>query len=178
MVATKPARIKALLGAPAGEPLGPQGGDQDADGRRGEDDAGLDGVVAANGLEEDRDHEGGPQQQQPLDVLGDQAEVGGAVAEQPGGQQRFLPGPLPGPDVEEEPAQEAGPRASSTTISGRLSPACRIPTTTNSIPTADRTAPTVSKGRVGSAGKGSTSLRLSSTITTMTASGTRTRPAS
>ena len=39
--------------------------------------------------------------------------------------------------------------------------------TTNSMPRADRMAPTVSKGRVGSGGRGSTSLRLSRTIAAM-----------
>jgi hypothetical protein len=64
---------------------------------------------------------------------------------------------------------KAAPRASSTTISRRLSPAWRIPTTSDSIPRADRTAPIASKGRVESGGKGSTSLRLRSTIATTTA---------
>src|SRR4029453_11236945 len=104
----KTGQDQALLRASAGESLGPQGGDQDADRRRGEDDAGLDGVVAANGLEVDRDDERGPQQHQPLDVLGDKTEVGGAVAEQPGGQQRFFPGPLQGANPEEEPEQQGG----------------------------------------------------------------------
>ena len=39
--------------------------------------------------------------------------------------------------------------------------------TTSTSPTADSTAPRMSKGRVGSAGSGSTSRRLSNTITTM-----------
>jgi hypothetical protein len=41
-------------------------------------------------LEEDRDDERDPHQQQPLDVLGDQPEVRGTVAKQAGGQQRFF----------------------------------------------------------------------------------------
>ena len=40
--------------------------------------------------------------------------------------------------------------------------------TTSTSPTADSTAPRMSKGRVGSAGNGSTIRRLSTTITTMT----------
>ena len=39
-------------------------------------------------------------------------------------------------------------------------PACRIPKTTKNMPTAERIAPTPSKGRVGSAGSGSTRRRL------------------
>ena len=42
--------------------------------------------------------------------------------------------------------------------------ACRIPNTTKNIPTADRTAPTASKGRLGSGGIGSTTRRLSTMI--------------
>ena len=77
------------LRAPLGEPLGGERGDQDARGRRGEDHSGLDRVVAADLLEEDGDDERDPHQQQPLDVLGDQAEVGRAVPEQPEREQRL-----------------------------------------------------------------------------------------
>jgi P-type Ca2+ transporter type 2C len=45
-------------------------------------------VVASDHLEVACDHERHPQQQQPLGVLGDQAEVGGAVAEQRRRQQQ------------------------------------------------------------------------------------------
>ena len=47
-------------------------------------------------------------------------------------------------------------------------PAWRIPNTMKNMPTAERTAPTASNGRVGSAGSGSTSRRLSKTITATT----------
>ncbi len=47
-------------------------------------------------------------------------------------------------------------------------PAWRIPKTTKNIPTADRTAPIPSNGRVGSAGSGSASFRLRSTIAATT----------
>jgi hypothetical protein len=46
--------------------------------------------------------------------------------------------------------------------------ACRIPNTTKNMPTAERTAPKASKGRVGSGGMGSSTRRLSRTISTMT----------
>ena len=72
---TKPADDQGLLRVPLGESLGGERRDQDAERRRGEDDARLDRVVAANGLEEDRDDERRPHEQQPLDVLGDEAEV-------------------------------------------------------------------------------------------------------
>ena len=49
-------------------------------------------------------------------------------------------------------------------MSGRLLPACRMPTTTKKSPTAERTAPRVSKGRVLSAGRGSMMRRLSTMI--------------
>jgi hypothetical protein len=53
-------------------------------------------------------------------------------------------------------------------MSTLLLPACRIPNTTQSIPIPDRIAPTTSKGRVGSAGSGSTSRRLKRMIVAMT----------
>ena len=49
-------------------------------------------------------------------------------------------------------------------MSALLLPACRIPNTTKNMPTAERIAPTASKGRVGSGGSGSTSRRLSRMI--------------
>ena len=58
--------------------------------RRGEDHAGLDRVVVAHHLQEHRDDERHAHQQQPLEVLGGQRQVGGAVAEQGGRQQRLL----------------------------------------------------------------------------------------
>ena len=54
-------------------------------------------------------------------------------------------------------------------MSETLLSACRIPNTTKNMPTADRIAPTTSKGRSGSAGRGSTIRRLSRMIATMTA---------
>src|SRR6266480_742022 len=48
--------------------------------------------------------------------------------------------------------------------SALLLPAWRIPNTTQNIPTPDRIAPTVSKGRVGSGARGSTRRRLRRTI--------------
>jgi hypothetical protein len=47
-------------------------------------------------------------------------------------------------------------------------PARKIPNTTKNIPTAERIAPTASKGRAGSAGSGSTSRRLSNRIVATT----------
>ena len=99
---------QGLLRAPLGEPLRGQRRDQDADRRRREDDARLDGVVAADGLEEDGDDERRPHQQQPLDVLSDKPEVRRAVLEQSRGQQRFLARSLASADVQEEPDEEGG----------------------------------------------------------------------
>ena len=48
---------QGLLRAPLGKPLRSEGGEQDAERRRREDDAGLDRVVAANDLEIDGDDE-------------------------------------------------------------------------------------------------------------------------
>ena len=73
---------QGLLRAALGESLRGERRDQDADRRRGEDDARLDRVVAADRLQEDGDGERDPHEQQPLDVLGDQPEVRCAVLEQ------------------------------------------------------------------------------------------------
>ena len=54
-------------------------------------------------------------------------------------------------------------------MSNPLLSACRIPVTTKNMPTAERTAPRASKGRVGSAARGSSMRRLSTTIKTMMA---------
>ncbi len=54
-------------------------------------------------------------------------------------------------------------------MSTPLLSACRIPKTMQNMPTADKTAPNASNGRVGSAGMGSATRRLSNTIRTMTA---------
>ena len=58
------------------------------------------------------------------------------------------------------------PTTTKATHSALLTPACRMPNTMKNIPTADSTAPTRSKGRVGSAGSGSSRLRLSRTMMT------------
>ena len=95
-----------LLREPLGESLGCEGRGEDAERRRGEDDARLDRAVAANLLQVDGDDERRPQEHQPLDVLRDEREVARPVLEQPGGEQRLLPGPLAGADEEEERQQE------------------------------------------------------------------------
>jgi hypothetical protein len=53
-------------------------------------------------------------------------------------------------------------------ISQRLLSAARMPITTSTRPRADRIAPVVSNGRVGSGGSGSLIFRLSQTITAIT----------
>ena len=53
-------------------------------------------------------------------------------------------------------------------MSARSLSAARTPITTRTRPAADRTAPSVSKGRVGSGATGSTMARLSQRITAMT----------
>ncbi len=62
----------------------------------------------------------------------------------------------------------SAPRTSSPAISQTLSSAARIPMTTRTRPTADRTAPPVSNERVGSGGSGSSIRRLSRMITAIT----------
>ena len=64
--------------------------------------------------------------------------------------------------------RKAAPTASNTAISTPSLSACRIPNTTKNMPTADRIAPTASKGRVGSGAMGSTIRRLSRTIVATT----------
>ena len=66
------------------------------------------------------------------------------------------------------PASKAMPIARNTTSSVLLTPACRIPSTTKNIPTADRIAPTASNGRSGSGATGSTTRRPSTMIVTTT----------
>src|SRR4029453_6700750 len=98
------------LGTPPGEALGPQRRGQQPGGGGGEDHPGLDGVIAPHDLQVGRAHERGAHEQQPLGVLGDQAKVGGPVAEQPRRQQRLLAGALLGPYPSEEPGQDQGAR--------------------------------------------------------------------
>ena len=60
--------------------------------------------------------------------------------------------------------RKAAPAASSAAISAPSLSAWRIPKTTKNMPTADKIAPSASKGRVGSGGIGSMIRRLSRTI--------------
>ena len=82
MVRTKPTMMRVRWAKLLGEPFGGEGRDQESDGGGGEDDAGLDGVVAAHDLQVGGDHERHAHQQQPLGVLGDESEVGGPIAEE------------------------------------------------------------------------------------------------
>ena len=162
MVSDEAGHDQGPLGRPLGEPLGGEGATQQADRGRGEDDAGLDRVVAAHDLQVGRDHERHAHEQQPLGVLGDQPEVGGAVAEQAGRQQRLLAGALLGAHGHgRTSARTSAPATIRPSISQRLLSAARMPVTTRTRPTADRTAPPVSNGRVGSAGSGSSTCGLS-----------------
>ncbi len=94
------------LGAAPGEALRAEGGEEQADRRRGEDHAGLDGVVAAHDLEVCRDRERHPQEHQPLDVLGDEAQVGGPLPEQRRRKQWFDAGAFLGAHLGEEPHED------------------------------------------------------------------------
>ena len=94
------------LGMPPGEPFRRGRGGQDPDGGRGEHQPGLDGVVPAHLLQEHRDDEERALQDEPLDGLGTEAEVGRAVTEQPQRQQRFPAVALARPDVPEEPRED------------------------------------------------------------------------
>src|SRR6185437_8114490 len=80
--------------------------DQDAAGRGGEDDSGLDRVVAADLLEVHGDDERCAEQQEPLDVLRHKRKVARSVPEEPRRKQRLLTGPLLATDEEEEREQE------------------------------------------------------------------------
>jgi hypothetical protein len=64
--------------------------------------------------------------------------------------------------------RKAAPTTRSTAMSTLLLSAWRIPKTTKNMPTADRTAPTVSKRRVGSGASGSSIRRVRRTITATT----------
>src|SRR3982751_46771 len=75
----------------------------------GEDDARLDRVVAPYLLQEYGDDERDAHEKEPLDVLGHQGEVAGAIPEQPGREQRLLPCALAPADVQEEPGQKHEP---------------------------------------------------------------------
>jgi hypothetical protein len=96
------------LRALPGESLRTKGRNQDAEGGRREDDARLDGVVPADGLQVDGDDERRAHENEPLRVLRDKAEIGRAVLEQSGGEQRFLTGSLSRADVERERGEEGG----------------------------------------------------------------------
>ena len=108
MVMMKPARIRLRCGVPPGEALGGERGRQHADRGGGEDHPGLDGVVVTHDLQVARDNERHAHQDQPLAALGDQAEVGNAVAEQAHRQQWLLARPLLGAHRCEEPHQDQG----------------------------------------------------------------------
>jgi hypothetical protein len=97
---------EGALCVPLGEALGGDRRDQQADRRCGDDQAGLDRVVAAHDLQVSRNDERDPDEHEPPDVLRDQTEVGGAVAEQ-GGRQQHLPArTFPGAHPVEEPRQD------------------------------------------------------------------------
>ena len=66
-------------------------------------------AVAADRLQEDRDHEEAALQDEPLHVLGHQPQIRRSIAEQSGGQQRFFTASLLCPNVSEEPDQEDCP---------------------------------------------------------------------
>jgi hypothetical protein len=65
--------------------------------------------------------------------------------------------------------KKMAPIARKTAKSALLLPACRIPNTTQNMPTPDNTAPMASKGRVGSGASGSTMRRLRRTMVATTA---------
>ena len=96
------------LCVPLREALGGERGCQHADCGGGEDHPGLDGIVVTHDLQVGGDHERHAHEQQPLGVLGDQAEVGDAIAEQAGRQQWLLARALLGAHRCEEPHQDQG----------------------------------------------------------------------
>src|SRR6202042_2455606 len=65
-----------------GQPGGGDGDGEDSDGGRGEHQPGLDRVVLPDFLQVDRDHKEGSLQDQPLDGLRAEPQVGGLVPEQ------------------------------------------------------------------------------------------------
>jgi hypothetical protein len=64
--------------------------------------------------------------------------------------------------------RKEAPIAKNTAIKTPSVSACRIPNTTQNMPTADRTAPTASNGRLGSGSTGSAIRRLRRTIAATT----------
>jgi hypothetical protein len=92
------------------------------------------------------------------------AQVRYPVLEEARGQQRLLAPALLGADVAEEPEQQESPAAMRIVINHRLLSACRIPVTRQTRPAAERTAPTTSKGLVGSGATGSSIPRLRTTM--------------
>ena len=152
IVTTKPATIRVLCGRRLASRSAASDETRMPTRRRGEDDAGLDRVVAANLLQEDGDDERDAHEQQPLDVLGDQPEVGGAVPEQRRGAAA-----VPCPRARERgcrgrtQTRKAAPTASSTASSASLLSAWRIPNTTKNMPTAgqDRSDRVEGARRVG-----------------------------
>src|SRR4051794_4325164 len=69
----------------------------------------LNGVVVPDHLQVGGHGEGAAQEHRPLHVLGDHAQVRGAVAEQAGRQQNLLAGPFPAANPGEEPGQDDRP---------------------------------------------------------------------
>ena len=123
MVATKPAMISVRCAYFLAEALGGERRHQDAAGRRGEDHARLDRVVAANNLEVCRDDERSSDEQQPLHVLRDEAEVRGAVSKQGSGEPAA---PRHGTSAP-KPTTRRAPPGSSRTTTNHEPPACSAP---------------------------------------------------
>ena len=106
-------------------------------------------------LQEDRYDERDSHEDEPLGVLGDQGEIGRPVAKQRGRQQRFLPRPLARADVEEEAGQERGSDQEEQRHQGVVCAGLEDPEDDEEHARgAERIAPTASKGRVGSGGRG------------------------
>ena len=161
-------RDQRLLEVLLGQPLGGERRDQDADGRRGEDHAGLDRAVVALGLEEDRHGERHAHQQQPLEVLSDQAEVRRAVLEQGRGQQRLLPGSLASADEHEEGGQERGPEREEDDQQRVVDSGLQDPDHQAEHPDRGQDRSDRVERTVGSGGTGSTTRRASTMIVATT----------
>ena len=104
-VTTKPARMRVRCARRFAKRSAAERRGEQAGRHRREDHAGLDRVVAAHHLQVGRHHERHAHQQQPLDVLRDEAEVGRPVAEQAVDNSGSWPARSLRPNGQEEPHQ-------------------------------------------------------------------------
>ena len=138
------------------------------DRRRGEDHAGLDGVVVANDLEIGGDGEGRTEQDRPLHVLRHQSQVRRAVVEQRSREQGFAALRSRRRIHMMKPPSTRAPSTIRPAISARLWSAAMIPPTRMTSPAAERMRPRRRMGASDRVARGRPARRARATITTMT----------